>query len=182
MRRKARKWPQNKSICYQMMMIHKMMHTILRWIDLNNCLLVYMLKCILILSQQSGSSLSCAFFLKSWNVNVKFPLILRISNYAYVWISLKHLFINKNKIKHYLFFQGLNPDQYVSVQQIRLLYPWWSKQDKDSTLKEPSKKDDFPIDSIQMEIKKDVWLCSWYLGCSYIWESKVFRFHWRWNS
>ena len=120
-----------------------------------------MLKCILLLLQQTGSAISHVFFLKSWNINIKFPLILRISNYAYVWISLKHLFINKNKIKHYLFFQDLNPDQYVSAQQIRLLYPWWSKQDKDSTLKEPSKKDDFPIDSIQMEIKKNVWLCSW---------------------
>ena len=123
MRRKARKCPQNKSICYQMMMIHKMMHTILRWIDLNNCLLVYMLKCILILSQQSGSSLSCAFFLKSWNVNVKFPLILRISNYAYVWISLKCLFIKKNKIKHCLSFKDLKPDQYVSAQQF-FFFSW----------------------------------------------------------
>ena len=78
-----------------------------------------MLKCILLLLQQTGSAISHVFFLKSWNINIKFPLILRISNYAYVWISLKHLFINKNKIKHYLFFQGLNPDQYVSVQQIR---------------------------------------------------------------
>ena len=92
-----------------------------------------MLKCILLLSQQSGSAISGVFFLKSWNINIKFPLILRISNYAYVWISLKRLFINKNKIKHYLFFQDLNPDQYVSAQQIRLLYSWWSKQNKDRT-------------------------------------------------
>ena len=68
-----------------------------------------MLKCILLLSQQSGSAISRVFFLKSWNINIKFPLILRISNYAYVWISLKRLFINKNKIKHYLFFSGSKP-------------------------------------------------------------------------
>ena len=54
-----------------------------------------MLKCILLLSQQSGSAISGVSFLKSWNINIKFPLILRISNYAYVWVPLKHLFINK---------------------------------------------------------------------------------------
>ena len=32
-----------------------------------------------------------------------------------------------------------------------MLYSQWSKQNKDGTLKEPSEKDDFPIDSIQME-------------------------------
>ena len=71
-------------------------------------LFVSMLKCILLLSQQSGSATSRVFFLKSWNINIKFPLILRISNYADVWISLKRLFIN-NKIKYYLFFSGSKP-------------------------------------------------------------------------
>ena len=119
------------------------------------------MKCILLLSQQSGSAISHVFFLKSWNINIKFPLTLRIFNYAYVWISLKCFFINKNKIKHYLFFSGSKPRSVCFSTQIRLLYYWWSKQNKDSTLKEPSKKYYFPIDSIQMEIKKNVWLCSW---------------------
>ena len=55
-----------------------------------------------------------------------------------MWIFLKRLFIIKNKIKHtcfFSFFQDLNPDQYVSAQQIRLLYSWCIKQNKDSTLK-----------------------------------------------
>ena len=64
------------------------------------------LKCILLLSQQSGSTISRVFFLKSWNNKIKFPLI---SNYAYAWISLKRLFINKNKIKHYLYFSRSKP-------------------------------------------------------------------------
>ena len=68
-----------------------------------------MWKYIFLLSQQSGSAMSRVFFLESWNINIKFPLTLRISNYAYVWISLKRLFLNKNKIKHYLFFSGSKP-------------------------------------------------------------------------
>ena len=34
---------------------------------------------------------------------------------------------------------------------MRLLYSWWSKQNKDGTLKEPFKKDGFLIDPIEME-------------------------------
>ena len=51
----------------------------------------------------------------------------------------------------FFFFSNLNPDQYVLAHQIRLLYSLWIKQNKNSTLKEPSKKDNFPIDSIQMQ-------------------------------
>ena len=68
-----------------------------------------MWKCIFLLSQQSGSAMSRVSFLESWNINIKFPLILRIPNYAFAWISLKRLFLNKNKIKHYLFFSGSKP-------------------------------------------------------------------------
>ena len=92
-----------------------------------------------------------AFFLKSWNINIKFPLKFFEFLTILVWISLKCLFTNENNIKNYFFFSDLNPDQYVLAHQIRLLYSLWIKQNKDSTLKEPSKKDNFPIDSIQMQ-------------------------------
>ena len=138
--------------------------------------------------------ISSKFLLKNWNINIKFPLILRISNYVQVWISLKRLFINKNKIKHYLFFSGAKPRS----DQIRLLYSWWSKQIKDSTLKETIKKRQLPIDSITMENNSKLFSTSsniaqqlkgvfdyvvgnWELDCSCLRESKVFRFHWRRN-
>ena len=94
----------------------------------------------------------------------------------------------------FFFFSNLNPDQYVLAHQIRLLYSLWIKQNKNSTLKEPSKKDNFPIDSIQMEKNYELLSTSsniaqelkrmfdylfqvGNLGCSCIWESKVLRFH-----
>ena len=99
----------------------------------------------------------------------------------------------KTILKITFFFFRSKP-RFDLAHQIRLLYFLWIKQNKDSTLKEPSKKDNFPIDSIQMEKNYELLSTSsniaqelkrmfdylfqvGNLGCSCIWESKVLRFH-----
>ena len=56
----------------------------------------------------------------------------------------------KTILKITFFFFRSKP-RFDLAHQIRLLYFLWIKQNKDSTLKEPSKKDNFPIDSIQIQ-------------------------------
>ena len=73
---------------------------------------------------------------------MKFPLILRISNDACVKISFKGLFINKNKIKHYLIFFSRSKPRSVCFSTIFSI----DKQNKANTLKEPSEKENYPIE------------------------------------
>ena len=115
-KRKARKCHQNKLqgllevwvfLCTTFKI--KTIHIFLRWTNLKNCLLVYWHESFYYDNNQ-GLLKSIHFSVKSWNINTKFLLILRISNYPYMWNYLKALLINTNKIKYYLkFFSGSKP-------------------------------------------------------------------------
>ena len=45
--------------------------------------------------------------------------------------------------------KALNPDQYVTVQQIKSLYSWWAKLLKDGQLEEPKEKENIDTDEIE---------------------------------